>query len=215
MGEASDQAATVRALNPRRIKQQLRRRIRQEILTISEDERASQSLQLVEWCQGLPGFDAASTLMLYMPAFPEEVDTRPLVNHVVASGRRLVLPRVSGQESMLELLHVQSPAVELVAGCLGILEPMGSCPRVPPGEIDWVLVPGLAFDEQRNRLGRGAGHYDRLLSALEPATPIWALAFESQCVPHLPSEPHDQPVTGILTPRRCIHQRVPMNHSKK
>ena len=57
-----------------------------------------------------------------------------------------------------------------------------------------MLVPGLAFDARGYRLGRGAGHYDRLLPTLRPDAPRWALALDCQLVEGLPIEPHDVPI---------------------
>jgi 5-formyltetrahydrofolate cyclo-ligase len=65
-------------------------------------------------------------------------------------------------------------------------------------------VPGLAFDFQCHRLGRGAGHYDRLLLRLRPDASRWALGYDCQVVDELPAEPHDVPVDGVVTPSHRI-----------
>lgn len=67
-----------------------------------------------------------------------------------------------------------------------------------------MLVPGLAFDEQGYRLGRGAGHYDRLLPRLRPDTVCWSLCLSCQLIPRLPIEPHDRPLNGVSAPGRTV-----------
>ena len=72
--------------------------------------------------------------------------------------------------------------------------------------MDWALIPGLAFDMRCYRLGRGGGHYDRLLPRLRAESPRWALGFDCQIVPELPIEPHDAQLDGIATPSRMINR---------
>ena len=97
---------------------------------------------------------------------------------------------------------VQSVDAGLIAGRHGIREPAADVSAVPPGEIDLVLVPGLAFDEAGRRLGRGAGYYDRFLAPLSVATV--GVAFELQLVPEVPAGSGDVPVGAIVTERRFI-----------
>ncbi len=67
-----------------------------------------------------------------------------------------------------------------------------------------MLVPGLAFDEQGYRLGRGAGHYDRLLPRLRSDAVCWALCLSCQLLSRLPIEPHDRPLNGVSAPGRTV-----------
>jgi 5-formyltetrahydrofolate cyclo-ligase len=70
--------------------------------------------------------------------------------------------------------------------------------------VDWVLVPGLGYDDRCYRIGRGAGHYDRLLTWLRPKVPRWSLCLSSQWVASLPVESHDQPLDGVADAVRTI-----------
>ncbi len=139
--------------------------------------------------------------MLYASAFPEEIDTGPMIESVLKSGRRLVLPRVDRRAGRLRLYHVIDTASDLRRGTLGIPEPRRSCSEVEPEEIDWVLVPGLAFNRDCYRLGRGAGHYGLtcLLPTLRDDVPRWAFAFDEQWCDDLPVEPHDVPLDGVVS----------------
>ena len=112
----------------------------------------------------------------------------------------LAYPRVDGDA--LEIVVVDDP-VDLVPGHRGILEPVG--PAVAPTTVDAVVVPGVAFDLDGGRLGRGGGHYDRLLATLDDDTTRIGVAFSSQVVPVVPSDEHDQPVDIVVT-EHAVHQ---------
>ncbi|QEH34084.1 5-formyltetrahydrofolate cyclo-ligase family protein [Aquisphaera giovannonii] len=188
----------------RQQKRAVRRSVIASVLSMTPSERSAQEEVLAGLFPGLPGYAQASSVLLYVKAFPEELDTRPFLHAAIASGKRLVCPRVDRAERRLRLFVVRSLSEDLEPGTLGILEPRGHCEEVRPGEVDWVLVPGLAFDERARRLGRGAGHYDRLLPRLRPGTPRHALAFDCQIVADLPVEPHDVPIDGVHTPSRAF-----------
>lgn len=182
-------------------KRRLRKAMVERILALGEADRAAQEAELVRLFPGLPGFAAASTVLLYVAAFPEEIATGPMVAQALAQGKRVLCPRVDRAAQRLRLFRIEDPAADLRPGVLGIPEPHDRCLEVEPEEVDWVLAPGLAFDRRRYRLGRGAGHYDRLLPRLRPETPRWALAFDCQLVDALPVEPHDVALDGVVTPR--------------
>lgn len=189
---------------PSKTKRLLRREIVATILALDPAERRRQESALAAALPNLPGWSRAGTILLYVSAFPEEIDTAPLLALAHAAGKRVVLPRVDRRERRLRLHLVTDPGQALVSGVLGIPEPDAAWPEAPPDLIDWALVPGVAFDEQADRLGRGAGHYDRLLPTLRADAVRWALGFDCQIVPRLPAEPHDVPLDGITTPGRTI-----------
>jgi 5-formyltetrahydrofolate cyclo-ligase len=187
---------------PAHVKRALRRIVRDRILALEPTARAREEAELLRRVPELPGFVRAATLLLYARAFPEEIDTGPLLRDALSRGRRLVLPRVDRRAKHLVLHHVADLRRDLAPGVLGIPEPLPTCPIVDPREIDWALVPGLAFDARGYRLGRGAGHYDRLLPKLREDVPRWALALSPQWVEALPVEPHDQRLDGIAGDER-------------
>lgn len=185
-------------------KRVLRRMMVERILAVDEAERRRQQSDLTAAFPSLPGYDAAGTVLLYATAFPEEIDTRSMLEQALADRKRLICPRVNRAEKRLELFHVEDLSADFVPGTLGIPEPRPDGRLVEPGQVDWVLVPGLIFDHRCYRLGRGAGHYDRLLPQLRPDVPCWALAFDCQWVEALPVEPHDVPLDGVVSPARRV-----------
>jgi len=181
-------------------KRRLRRKTRRAIRALAPAERASQEARLRAKVETLPGFTEAGLLALYEPGFPEEIDTRPIALDVLKAGRTLVYPKLDAETQSLRLFEVTDPATQLQPGAFGIPEPVASGPEIAPDAVDWVLVPGLAFDRRGRRLGRGGGHYDRLLPKLRPDARRWAIALKPQLVIEVPLEAHDQPIDGVLFP---------------
>ena len=155
----------------------------------------------------LPGFRDAGTLLLYVTAFDEEIGTLPLIAGALEASRRVVCPRVDNVAHRLDLFEIEDLERDLEPGVLGIPEPRRTCRSVAPRDIDWVLVPGVVFDLGCNRIGRGAGHYDRLLPEVRPGSPTWAIAFDCQILDPIPVEPHDVPLHGVLTPSGRIERK--------
>ena len=91
---------------------------------------------------------------------------------------------------------------DLLPGKFGILEPSENCVKVDASEIDLTLVPGLAFDQYRNRLGRGRGFYDRWLMQLSGKR--IGVGFDYQLVDTVPTEPHDIQLDLIALPSRIV-----------
>jgi 5-formyltetrahydrofolate cyclo-ligase len=151
----------------------------------------------------LRAFREARVALAYA-SFGSELDTRPLLRRVLDGGRRLVLPRVERAARRLALHEVRDLDDELRPGTWGIPEPVADrCPAVAPGEIDFVLVPGVAFDPHGGRVGHGGGYYDRLLGAWpRPVPPLVAVAFELQVLPAVPVYPTDRRVDLVVTELR-------------
>ncbi len=185
-------------------KRQWRRTIIAAILALDPAERDAQEQSLVEGFSRLPGWQGAGTVLLYVSAFPEEIRTAPFLSLAYRAGKRVILPRVDRSDHRLRLHPVSDPERELAPGVLGILEPHADLPEVAPSAVDWALVPGVGFDDRGYRLGRGAGHYDRLLPQMRSDCLCWALCLSCQLVPGLPVEPHDVPVDGVTSPDRTI-----------
>lgn len=160
------------------------------------------SQQIQSRALGLDCYRAADTIAIYSP-IQNEVDTGKLLDHALASGKRVFLPRWLGQEFGFGQIVSRS---ELVAGRLGIPEPIGT-----PGLADadkqnaLVFVPGVVFDTRGNRLGRGAGYYDRLLAQFSGRnTRIAGLAYEFQIVETVPAQEWDYGMHFIVTEERTI-----------
>jgi 5-formyltetrahydrofolate cyclo-ligase len=148
-------------------------------------------------------FRRARTLLLSL-AFRSEWQTRPLFAQCWSAGKTTVAPRVNRRTRMLELHAVSDLERDVASGYLGIFEPQPHCPSVDVAAIDWVLVPGVAFDLAGHRIGYGGGYYDRLLPTLREDAPRIAGAFELQIVERVPASAHDLKVDAIVTEARTI-----------
>ena len=161
------------------------------------------SLHIATTICASPLFAAARTVLLTLP-HKSEWDTRPVFVAALAAGKTVALPRVNTTTRMLELHRVNDIGRDIAPGYRGIPEPMDHTPPVGADAVDWILVPGVAFDLSGRRLGYGGGFYDRLLSAVSPQVARIAGAFDLQVVPTVPAAPHDLLVDAIVTERRVL-----------
>lgn len=136
-----------------------------------------------------------------------EPGTEPLLGHLRRTGVEILLP-VLAPERSLDWAVDEGPD-RLADGAYGLREPTG--PRLGPAAVataDLVLVPALAVDRTGNRLGRGAGYYDRALAHVSAGTPVVAVVYAEEVLDAVPVEPHDRPVTGALTHAGWVRMRV-------
>ena len=149
--------------------------------------------------RSLPAWHRARGVLSYM-AFGSELDLDELHRELLQQGRLLVAPRVPAQGRVLELRQMADLKQDLAPSRWGIPEPRPErCPLVDPAQIDLVLVPGVAFDRWGNRLGYGAGFYDRLFLRLLPSALRVACVHDALLVDRVPAEAHDAPVDLLIT----------------
>lgn len=184
-----------------------KRAMRERVIAVRDavapEVRAAGAQDIARRLRALPSFAEARCPLLTLP-FRSEWDTHSLVAIALAEGKTVALPRVNGATRMLDLHEVRDVARDTAPGYRGILEPDPALPRVDIRAIDWVLVPGVAFDAAGRRLGYGGGYYDRLLALMPKATPRVAGAFEVQLVPVVPAAPHDLVVDTLATESRLL-----------
>ena len=165
--------------------------------------RARASRSIADRIAALTAWRAARVVLLTLP-FRSEWDARLVVRDALAAGKTVAAPRVDAPARMLRALVIDDLERDVEDGHRGIPEPYADRPAIPLERIDWVLVPGIAFDAAGRRLGYGGGYYDRLLPLLPPAAARVAGAFEAQIVERVPAAPHDIGVDCIVTERRTL-----------
>ncbi len=186
--------------------------IRKHILSLREqlpvDLRAAHSAAIAGRLLQLPEYRQAGTVLGYMN-FGAEFASERWVARVLADGKRLVLPKVNHHTNHLDLYRVDDPENQLAQGLWGIREPIVErCERLETlNEVEFALLPGVAFARNGARLGYGGGFYDKLLAGLDgraqrPA--LVAAAFALQIVADIPQEATDIRVERIVTEQEII-----------
>ncbi len=167
------------------------------------DARHAAAKAITQRLVGLDAYRDANSVLTYM-SFGTEPDTQHFFDRLLRDGKMTVLPRIDKASKSLKLHRVESHA-DLVDGVWGIREPRADAPLVAIADIDVVLMPGLAFDRAGNRLGHGAGYYDRLLATVLRKPLRVAAAFDCQVVNAVPTGPDDQPFHLLITESQLLH----------
>jgi 5-formyltetrahydrofolate cyclo-ligase len=164
---------------------------------ISAEERESRSLRACHRLFECKEYLKAEIIMVFL-SLPDEIDTSPLVLKSWQDRKRILAPKISWNQRRLIPIEIRSLTDDLAISQLGVREPASGAP-FPIGLIDLVIVPGLAFDNYGQRLGRGRGFYDRFLAHLEYDGTSCAMALEEQVVESVPVGPHDKQVDLLVT----------------
>lgn len=162
-------------------------------MKIQQKSSASpQSAEILAALEAHPAFRAASTVLLYH-SLKDEVDTHAFIRKW-SRKKRILLPVVVGDD--LELRIYTGPD-DMAIGAYGIEEPIGEL-FTDYAAIDFIAVPGVAFDRSGNRLGRGKGYYDRLLPRI-PSAYKAGICFPFQLVEEVPAEAFDIRMDEVIT----------------
>ena len=175
---------------------ELRRALRQLCRCFTADVAAISARAVMEKVQALPCSDTARRIVLYH-SLPDELPTVEMLN-VWSGEKTLLLPRVVGDVMDIVAFH----AGELTTGSFNIQEPTGNEIITDFGVTDVAIIPGVAFDRNGNRLGRGKGYYDRFLSHF-PGIKIGICA-DFRLVDAIPAEAHDVKMDYVITPSTTI-----------
>ncbi|GAX23652.1 5-formyltetrahydrofolate cyclo-ligase [Fistulifera solaris] len=201
-------------------KKQLRKQVRSMISELSKNDIESQSLEVWERLFDLPVYKQAQSVGLFLSMPSGEIDTDLAIRNAVEAGKHIYVPQVGKnfEHADMELLKVDQSASK--AGELfhqawprnkwGIPEPPPGMPIVlaKEGDIDVLIVPGLAFDRKCDRLGQGKGYYDRfiqrMISSDKKPPCLIAVCLTCQLVEEIPVESYDRRMDLIITPSEII-----------
>jgi 5-formyltetrahydrofolate cyclo-ligase len=182
----------------RQLKKQTRKEMIRLLESISPSVRKAKGKMIADKLLDLKEYRDAKNVLLFA-SFRNEVDTFPVIKDALKNKAVVVLPRVNTIKKELELFSIRD-VEELRPGYASIPEPEPDDARsFPSTNIDFILVPGLAFDSQGRRLGYGGGYYDRLLERLGPGPVRVAVAYTEQIIDNVPSTDHDKKVNIIVT----------------
>ena len=188
----------------RQAKVAMRAEIRAKLRSISEVERAAASLQACRLLERQPAWQKARSILFYAP-MPDELDMWELLADSLSAGKTVLLPRFDSEQKTYVACHVKDAERDVHVGHFGIREPHSAGAKISLNRLDFILVPGLAFDLNGRRLGRGKGFYDQLLTVVQG--PTCGVAFDQQIVARVPVEAHDVRLNWILTPTRWVESQ--------
>jgi 5-formyltetrahydrofolate cyclo-ligase len=219
----------------------MRREIRSQLGGLSESDLAGESARVWERLAELPQYAEARSVGVFLSMPSSEIRTDALVADASRRGKRLYVPAVGRnfESPDMEMLEVAAAAIPRGDGGGGADDedsdgPAGApfyahwprnkwhIPEPPPstragmraaepGDIDLLVVPGLAFDRRGGRLGQGKGYYDRFLHRMAAApapgaaVAVVAVGLRCQLVEEVPTQPDDHPVDIVVLPDEVIH----------
>ncbi len=193
--------------DPGSSKRPLRQRMASLRHAMTANDRTLASVAACARLASLPELLSARVVTAFAP-IGTELDPSTAVLAALARGAVVGFPRV-GKNRPRMTFHRIADLSELVpgTGSFAIPEPRADAPVVSADTIDFVIVPGLAFDAAGRRLGYGGGYYDEFCAALRAKSsraPLVGLAFEAQCIPRVPSDTDDITVDLVVTEERVI-----------
>lgn len=171
---------------------------------LSEKELIYKSHKIYNHLLSLEILKPEMNVLVYMD-FRNEVLTNEINEYVMNNNMTLLLPRVDKKTNTLSI-HIVRDLSDLVKSKYGILEPGMDSETVDYKNIDLIIAPGVAFDENCYRLGYGGGFYDKLLSNKRNDTLVAAIAFDVQIITVVPREEHDLKVDFIVTESKIIRK---------
>lgn len=179
------------------MKAELRKKIFQEMKTLSQEQKQAMDQVLTERFLQHPFYQEAKTIATYL-SFPHEFQTQELIKRMLKDGKKVLIPKTYPKGRMEFVVY--NPQ-QLAKTSFGLLEPQGDLEVVEPSQIDLIHVPGLAFTTEGYRIGYGGGYYDRYLEHFAGHT--MSTIYPCQ-VQEFNSEDHDIAVQEVLIDERNL-----------
>ena len=172
----------------------------------AQADKDAVSGRILERAFALPEYRQARIVLFYVDA-RSEVRTKAALPAALAEGKTVLIPWCN-DEGRLELFRL-ADMTELELGMYDILEPAKRLRRRPDRmalgkDVDFALIPGVAFDDRGGRVGHGKGYYDKLLEGVRPDCPLIAPAFECQLFEQVPTDAHDVFMDFVVTEDRVL-----------
>ena len=187
------------------MKRRIRKHMASRLSRIPPEAAADKSRAACAELVNLPEFATAETVMIYL-SVSAEPDTAAIAETAWQKGKAVLVPKTTWERRHMEAVEIHSLTEGLLQTPIGLHEPTSGA-ATPPELIDLVVVPALVFDRQGNRLGRGAGFYDRFLARLSIRATVCGLGFAEQLVDDLPTDRHDYPMHMLVTDREVLRFR--------
>ncbi len=186
----------------------LKNNFRKKVISLRNEQSSNfvdtHSNKIISNLLALKEFKTASTIMIYLD-FNNEVKTDYLAKFLINSGKNVLVPITLKKERLLIPSQIKNLDSDLAIGTYGIREPKDECKRITSiDSIDILIVPAVAFDINKYRLGYGGGFYDRFIEKLRKDAITIGIAFDFQVFNTIPKESHDAKLDYIVTESRII-----------
>jgi len=178
-------------------KDNLRKILLQKRRDIDSAYRLKADEKIAELVADLKCYQDAKRVFLYAST-AEETDTRLIREHALAEDKSIYYPRVISK-GIMDFYRVNSFDQEMEKGYMGIMEPVFKQGDSPETDADIIIIPGVGFDYEFNRLGYGGGFYDRYLLRLSNKAVRLAICYEAQRIKKMPAYPNDMKVDILIT----------------
>ncbi len=191
-------------------KRQLRAELKKRLLELTNLPVAGRFEKSKKACENLvstPQFQRSAVIMIFL-SLPYEIDTTPAVRNAWQHGKTVAVPKVDWRQKNMTPVRIDSLETGLAIEVAGLRNPVDGT-RVPAGEIDLVVVPGIAFDRSGNRLGTGNAYYDKFFDDRNLVATRCGLAFSEQLIDSIPAEEHDKPMDLLVTDEEIIYFNKP------
>jgi len=186
-------------------KHTLRQRMIEKRQKTSSNEIATKSEQIKRRLFELDAFKKSKTVMFYVGK-EDEVQTKDMVLESMKIGKIVSVPYIRHENREMHASLLKNFDRDLTKGEYGILSPKKESYRpINTSSLDLIVVPGVCFDINGNRIGRGGGYYDRFLKSVSKKTILIGLAFDSQVIKDTPHDEKDVPVDIVITEERVIN----------
>lgn len=182
-------------------KKELRKKVLNIRNQMSEEDVKNNSQEIMNKIINLSIYKQSKAVFIYM-SFKNEVITSELIKKMFKDKKKVVIPYTDMVNTLLIPSEIKDEN-DLVLNPFGYYEPREII-KFPVEKIDLVIVPGVVFDNNLNRIGYGKGYYDRILSSVRPDVKKVAIAHDFQVLDSIPKEEHDIKMDMIITEKRVI-----------
>lgn len=186
------------------MKQTLKQKIIEKRNLLKEEEIKEKSKKIIKNLKSLREFQEAKNILFYV-SFNKEVNTQEIIKELLKiKEKKTIVPFTIKNDLRLHLSELKD-FIELEPRTFGILEPKERYIReFNKDKLDLVIVPGVVFDKNGNRIGYGYGYYDRFLKTIKKEILKIGLAFDFQVIDKIPEEKHDVPLNIIVTEKEIF-----------
>lgn len=184
----------------------LKNKIRKEIIIIRNNvkNKKHKNKAILNNFFSIKNINNVDKILAYM-SLVEEVNTIPIIQKLLENKKKVAIPKVNTKNKTMSCRYITDINNDVKQGSYNIFEPKEHCVKAKNSELELVIVPGVVFDIYGNRIGFGAGYYDRFLESEKQLFKIGLCFYEQLMDYKLPVEKHDVKMDLIITDNNVIN----------